>query len=377
MNLENLTVTGLDKILVTDSFNAPLLSFKLNLNENTIIPDNNELVITVKQNSNIKNYVFDLPSKLEIGNVFKIEPILENNKVTMNTSIEKNGSNHNLKTQQILLFEGNNEIKTNYQNASLEVVYPKNIDIVKYFFMNTFLDSYKENAFISFDDLYFKDAFTKDNNSLNLEVNRMSIDCLSSNNNHFSLDDQGNLNVNSITTVVKSPIEENTTLNNVTVRKIDSKNGSFKIDENGNLTVNTISAKTPISQALDFTKIYPVGSIYMSVNNTNPSKLFGGSWEEIAKGRTLVGVDTSQTEFNTAKKTGGEKNHKLTLSEIPSHSHNIGSIAKWADKQFGIGSGNAATIGLFDNVHSLEAGSNIAHNNLPPYFTCHIFQRIS
>jgi len=52
---------------------------------------------------------------------------------------------------------------------------------------------------------------------------------------------------------------------------------------------------------------YPVGSIYLSVNTTNPSKWFGGTWEQIAKGRTLVGVDTNDTDFNTVKKTGGSK----------------------------------------------------------------------
>ena len=55
---------------------------------------------------------------------------------------------------------------------------------------------------------------------------------------------------------------------------------------------------------------WPVGSIYLSVTNTNPSKWFGGKWEQIAKGRTLVGVDTSQSEVSSVKKTGGEKTHK-------------------------------------------------------------------
>lgn len=52
---------------------------------------------------------------------------------------------------------------------------------------------------------------------------------------------------------------------------------------------------------------YPVGSIYISINSVNPEELFGGSWVEFAKGQTLVGVDTTQTEFNTVLKTGGEK----------------------------------------------------------------------
>lgn len=66
---------------------------------------------------------------------------------------------------------------------------------------------------------------------------------------------------------------------------------------------------------------YPIGAIYLSVNNTNPSKWFGGTWELIAQGRTLVGVDTTQTEFNTVKKTGGEKTHVLTVAELASHTH--------------------------------------------------------
>lgn len=60
--------------------------------------------------------------------------------------------------------------------------------------------------------------------------------------------------------------------------------------------------------------VYPIGSIYISVNNTNPSTLFGGTWEAFATGRTLVGLDTSQTEFNTIEKTGGSK-------YLQSHNH--------------------------------------------------------
>ena len=66
---------------------------------------------------------------------------------------------------------------------------------------------------------------------------------------------------------------------------------------------------------------WPIGSIYISVNNTNPSQWFDGVWESFGSGRVLVGVDTSQSEFNTVMKTGGEKVHKLTTNEMPSHNH--------------------------------------------------------
>ena len=50
--------------------------------------------------------------------------------------------------------------------------------------------------------------------------------------------------------------------------------------------------------------IYPIGSIYLSLNDINPNKMFGGTWERI-KGKTLVGVDESDTDFKTSKLTGG------------------------------------------------------------------------
>ncbi len=122
--------------------------------------------------------------------------------------------------------------------------------------------------------------------------------------------------------------------------------------------------------------IYPIGAIYLSVDSTNPSKLFGGTWEQISKGRTLVGVDTSQTEFNTAKKIGGEKTHKLTLSEIPQHDHNI--HPRWntaAGAAFVYGSNGTGQGGEYDGIHM--QGSDQPHNNLQPYFTCYIWERIA
>lgn len=67
--------------------------------------------------------------------------------------------------------------------------------------------------------------------------------------------------------------------------------------------------------------MYPVGSIYISVNDTNPSILFGGTWERFAQGKTLVGVNESEDEFDTVEKTGGEKTHTLTTTEMPAHTH--------------------------------------------------------
>lgn len=119
---------------------------------------------------------------------------------------------------------------------------------------------------------------------------------------------------------------------------------------------------------------YPIGSIYLSVNTTNPSKWFGGTWEQIAKGRTLVGVDTSQTEFNTVKKTGGAKTHRLTVNQIPSHNHAV----DYAGPEIGITAaipGGSKTVTANHTGFIKNTGGGQAHNNLQPYFTCYIWCR--
>ena len=62
--------------------------------------------------------------------------------------------------------------------------------------------------------------------------------------------------------------------------------------------------------------VYPVGSIYMSVNNTNPGTLFGGTWVAWGSGRVPVGVDTSNVAFDSVEETGGNAD-----AIVPSHSH--------------------------------------------------------
>lgn len=120
-----------------------------------------------------------------------------------------------------------------------------------------------------------------------------------------------------------------------------------------------------------FDLIYPVGSIYMSVSSTNPGTLFGGTWEAWGTGRTPVGIDTSQTEFNTVEKTGGEKTHTLTVTEIPAHNHGVGL-------QVNTAAGNQRW-GLSDNLGTTtptaNKGGGRAHNNLQPYITCYMWKR--
>lgn len=120
--------------------------------------------------------------------------------------------------------------------------------------------------------------------------------------------------------------------------------------------------------------VYPVGSIYASVDSTNPATTLGaGTWVRFAEGRTLVGVDSAQTEFDTVEETGGAKAHTLTESEMPSHTHQSGR---------GIQGGDLGNNNIFANnqsgtnvVTTTATGGNQPHNNLQPYVTVYYWKR--
>ena len=80
------------------------------------------------------------------------------------------------------------------------------------------------------------------------------------------------------------------------------------------VAVSNLQMVAPVVEAIN--QMYPVGSIYMSVNDTNPHDLFGGTWEQIKDRFLLAAGDTY-----AAGRTGGEAQHKLTVDEMPSHNH--------------------------------------------------------
>ena len=120
--------------------------------------------------------------------------------------------------------------------------------------------------------------------------------------------------------------------------------------------------------------LYPVGSIHMSVNSANPSTYFGGTWVSWGAGRVPVGVNASDSSFSTVEKTGGAKTHKLTVDEMPSHTHPMLLTNQ------GVASG-AGTVpidvdGVVHGTSYTEAtGGSAAHNNLQPYITCYMWKR--
>ena len=117
---------------------------------------------------------------------------------------------------------------------------------------------------------------------------------------------------------------------------------------------------------------YPVGSIYMSVNNKNPSKLFGGTWEQIKDVFLLAAGNTY-----AAGSTGGEATHTLTVEEIPEHQHALHyrSIYSGDGSTSAITSKSYSTGNTSKENGALATGDGKAHNNMPPYLAVYVWKR--
>lgn len=128
----------------------------------------------------------------------------------------------------------------------------------------------------------------------------------------------------------------------------------------------------------------PIGSIYISVNSTNPSTYFGGTWQQI-KDRFLLACGS--TYSNGA--TGGEASHKLTVSEMPIHGHDLVYGSKGSNSGLVIsyeGSGYSSlsvenwawrNSGVRQNIYARNEGGDQAHNNMPPYLAVYVWKRVS
>lgn len=120
--------------------------------------------------------------------------------------------------------------------------------------------------------------------------------------------------------------------------------------------------------------VYPVGSIYMSVNSTNPKNLFGGTWEQI-QGKFLFGMDSSYP----AGSTGGEITHKLTIDEMPEHGHTIyfpNSGGPYGNANIGYPEDSGINMTwCAEMCKTAYTGGGAAHNNMPPYLSVYIWKR--
>ena len=147
--------------------------------------------------------------------------------------------------------------------------------------------------------------------------------------------------------------------------------------------------------------VYPVGSIYISMNETDPGTLFGGTWERISR-RFLLGCggtgpgannDTNtpqqlsveqQTWFSDLHPgvTSGEYQHTLSVAEMPEHIHGTyGQLARINDDSISgttYGHSNTSAWWFKGVAESVKpTGSSQSHNNMPPYLTVAMWKRVA
>ena len=136
-----------------------------------------------------------------------------------------------------------------------------------------------------------------------------------------------------------------------------------------------------------FLAVHPVGSIFLSTDGTEPAELYGGTWEQIKDAFLLGAGDTY-----AAESTGGEEKHTLTENELPNVTGNIDfqsdgnsqGIVSGAHGVFTLGQISSGAFQPNNRVSEegiarqfrMSFGSNLPHNNMPPYYSVYIWKRI-
>lgn len=127
-----------------------------------------------------------------------------------------------------------------------------------------------------------------------------------------------------------------------------------------------------------FDIIYPVGSVYITFNETSPTDVVGGTWELLNNTFLYSSADATGT-------TGGEKAHLLTIDEMPNHQHGIFHpiVVPWTNYIHTVWNHMQGTASGQDVYGEADAnvvktalvGGSKTHNNMPPYTTVHMYRR--
>jgi hypothetical protein len=193
--------------------------------------------------------------------------------------------------------------------------------------------------------------------------------------------------------VDEASFNSSTAVDNSTTRV--SASGAITVKPEGitstELASGAVQASNLATSAL--AAAYPVGSIYMNATNaTNPGTLLGfGTWVAFGAGRVPVGIDSGDTDFDTAEETGGVKEVTLTSSQsgVPAHAHKFqitGDSTPDSGTTGGIMvSGTGSTVNGVSGTPTDTAGQQIggntasdassAHTNLQPYIVVHMWKR--
>ena len=156
-------------------------------------------------------------------------------------------------------------------------------------------------------------------------------------------------------------------------------NGTISNTEFQHLNGVSSNIQTQLDTKTTLQAVYPVGSIYISVSSTNPASIFGfGTWTTAnTTGRVLIGVQSSNSRWNTPLKTGGSETITLSIGQIPSHRHG-GIYPSGASGNYTQGFDvdhpqSAADLG--SQKYTSYSGGGGAHDNMPPFVAVYMWRR--
>jgi hypothetical protein len=143
---------------------------------------------------------------------------------------------------------------------------------------------------------------------------------------------------------------------------------------------NTTQVATTAFVKTALALVYPVGAVFTTVTAYADSAevvaaVGGTTWVSFGAGKVLIGVDSSDTDFDTVEETGGAKTVTLDTTQIPSHSHRQ-AVTTSAGGVLQHGSGAANGNRTYSNgINTDTAGGGLPHDNLQPYITVYMWKR--
>ena len=141
--------------------------------------------------------------------------------------------------------------------------------------------------------------------------------------------------------------------------------GSTSFDGSQNVTITTV---------VDKLLPYPVGAIYTSVLSTSPASLFGGTWVAFGAGRVLVGINSSDSDFDQSQETGGAKTVALSIAKCQSQRIQIMRYIQ-SDERAGPDLASSSTGDQRPVRLQTALASGAAHENMPPYIVVYMWKR--
>lgn len=124
---------------------------------------------------------------------------------------------------------------------------------------------------------------------------------------------------------------------------------------------------------------FPINKVEVFFDAEDHSDFLGFQWERVSQGKIPIGLDDSDTDFNTIGKTGGEKEVTLDIEHIPPHKHETtgGTYENTGAPYYWLAARKTVGAALTAKIESDNTGGGQAHNNMPPYLVMAFWKRIA